>query len=71
MKAFTTKAGTELKKAVEVVGALVVLVALTRSATVTWYNDSDITGFPFDRFVAGVTFTLVLAYFVWLHYKKG
>lgn len=71
MKAKALKAKTEVKKALEVLAALVVLAALTRAATVTWYNNSDVTGFPLDRVVAGITLTLVFTYFIWIHYKKG
>lgn len=71
MKAKALKAKSELKKASEVLLALLVLVALTRTATVTWYNDSDISGLPLDRVASGITMTLVFSYFIWLHYKKG
>lgn len=70
MKAKALKIKTELTKALEVVLALIVLVSITRAGVVTWYNDTDITGIPFDRIVSGVLLTLVFSYFVWLHYKK-
>lgn len=71
MKAKAIKAKTELKKASEVILALLVLVALTRTSIVTWYNNSDVTGLPIDRVASGITLTVVFSYFIWLHYKKG
>lgn len=70
MKAKALKAKTEVTKALQVAGTLLILVALTRSAIVTWYNDSDITGLPVDRVASGIVLTLVFSYFIWLHYKK-
>ena len=70
MKMKLSTAWTEVKKAAHVAMVLAILVALTRSAVVTWYNDSDITGLPVDRIVAGIVLTVVFSYFVWLHYKK-
>lgn len=71
MKAKALKAKAELKKASEVILALIVLTALTRASIVTWYNNSDVTGLPLDRVASGIVLSLVFSYFVWLHYKKG
>lgn len=70
IKAKAVKTTTDLWKAAQTAAALLVAVALTRAAIVTWYNDQVYSGFPLDRMVAGVTLALVLCYFVWLHYKK-
>ena len=70
MKAKLQQAKTTVTKWSEILLSLIVLVSITRAGVITWYNDTEITGLPFDRIVSGVLLSLVFSYFVWLHYKK-